>query len=237
MTLIDRSITHLLCHGNDQWGNHYPTAEIFQQDIERQELYLLQEDRNLCGIIVVNSHFPSQWEGLTWSCPEPAMTVHRLCVDPDWQRQRIASKLMDFAEAMARKNHVLSMRLDAYSGNPAALALYQGRGIPMGGEGQIPAPQPPWTGVRERTMTIKAVLFDLDDTLLVEMASAEEAFVETCKLARDRYGLDPIELHQTLRREGQGPLVCLTRTGHHRPHQHQPLGGPLGPIPGETTPT
>ncbi len=47
---------------------------------------------------------------------------------------------------------------------------------------------------------IKALIFDLDDTLVVEEASAEEAFIETGELAREAYGLDPLDLHATLRK-------------------------------------
>ena len=46
---------------------------------------------------------------------------------------------------------------------------------------------------------MKALVFDMDDTLVVEEASAEAAFLETCELARVRYGMDPRDLHATLR--------------------------------------
>lgn len=47
---------------------------------------------------------------------------------------------------------------------------------------------------------MKAIIFDLDDTLVVEKASAEYALLEACKLAETIYGLPPAELHATLRR-------------------------------------
>ena len=47
---------------------------------------------------------------------------------------------------------------------------------------------------------LKALIFDLDDTLVVEEASAAAAFLETCRLAETRYGIDPESLHQTVRR-------------------------------------
>lgn len=49
-------------------------------------------------------------------------------------------------------------------------------------------------------MPVKTLLFDLDDTLVVEEASAEAAFIEAGRLARERYGVDPQELHRTLRK-------------------------------------
>jgi putative hydrolase of the HAD superfamily len=48
-------------------------------------------------------------------------------------------------------------------------------------------------------MLTEAVIFDLDDTLLVEVASADAAFLATCALADEKYGIDTEELHQTVR--------------------------------------
>ena len=45
-----------------------------------------------------------------------------------------------------------------------------------------------------------ALIFDLDDTLVAEESSAEAAFIEAGMLARERYGLDPQELHATVRK-------------------------------------
>jgi putative hydrolase of the HAD superfamily len=46
---------------------------------------------------------------------------------------------------------------------------------------------------------IEALVFDLDDTLIAEEASAEKAFLETCGLAEEKYGIDPAQLHRSLR--------------------------------------
>lgn len=46
---------------------------------------------------------------------------------------------------------------------------------------------------------IKAVFFDLDDTLLWDQKSVKEAFLATCKVAEERYGLDPDQLEEAVR--------------------------------------
>jgi putative hydrolase of the HAD superfamily len=46
---------------------------------------------------------------------------------------------------------------------------------------------------------VNTLIFDLDDTLVVEEASAEAAFVQTGALARLRYDLDPHLLHTAVR--------------------------------------
>jgi len=49
------------------------------------------------------------------------------------------------------------------------------------------------------TEIIDTLIFDLDDTLVVEQESAKAAIIETAELAQAKYGLDPHEMHTTLR--------------------------------------
>jgi len=58
---------------------------------------------------------------------------------------------------------------------------------------------------------LNTLIFDLDDTLVVEKASAAAALLETCQLAAQRYGLDPESLHRTLRQ------TCRELWYHHSP--------------------
>lgn len=46
---------------------------------------------------------------------------------------------------------------------------------------------------------IKAVFFDLDDTLLWDQKSVKDAFTVTCKLAEDRYKVDSNQLEEAVR--------------------------------------
>ncbi|GGF94204.1 HAD family hydrolase [Paenibacillus aceti] len=52
-------------------------------------------------------------------------------------------------------------------------------------------------------MAIKAVCFDLDDTLLWDDRSVREAFVETCRKAEAVTGCNPAELEAAVRREAR----------------------------------
>lgn len=48
-------------------------------------------------------------------------------------------------------------------------------------------------------MAIRNILFDLDDTLVVEGASADAAFLTTCERAYEKHGVTPEALHQSVR--------------------------------------
>ena len=48
-------------------------------------------------------------------------------------------------------------------------------------------------------MAIRSILFDLDDTLVVERAAADAAFLATCARVHEKHDIDPEALHQTVR--------------------------------------
>ena len=52
-------------------------------------------------------------------------------------------------------------------------------------------------------MTIMAVIFDLDDTLVVEEASAEAAFGAAAKVAKEKCGIDPLDFNSTVRQKAR----------------------------------
>ena len=52
-------------------------------------------------------------------------------------------------------------------------------------------------------MALKAILFDLDDTLLWDERSVREAFHETCLVAAQETGIDPEKLEEAVRNEAR----------------------------------
>lgn len=56
----------------------------------------------------------------------------------------------------------------------------------------------------EISLTIKAILFDLDDTLLWDKRSVNEAMKATCEAAKVEYDLDVEKLEQAVRAEARG---------------------------------
>jgi putative hydrolase of the HAD superfamily len=50
---------------------------------------------------------------------------------------------------------------------------------------------------------IKAIVFDLDDTLVVDMAAADAAFLETAKLAEERCGIEPQAMVKAVREQAR----------------------------------
>ncbi len=122
-----------------QWNDSYPNAAVFTKDIIRRELYVLEQDQNLQGIVVLTSLKDPEYEDLRWLCPEGSHGyVHRLAVHPDFQRKGLAGKLMDFVEEEARKMRMDSIRLDTFSQNPGNQRFYESRGYTRLGSIYLP---------------------------------------------------------------------------------------------------
>lgn len=91
-------------------------------------LYVFASLGQVLAVVTIDTQHEGEYNTVRWTTSEPALIVHRLCVDPEVQGQGTGRRLMEFVERYAVRQRFSSVRLDAYSGNPRALALYRQRG-------------------------------------------------------------------------------------------------------------
>jgi ribosomal protein S18 acetylase RimI-like enzyme len=112
-----------------QWNEHYPSAQAFETDIDRNELYLLKTDKKIIGTLVCSTFMDEEYEAIEWLTPnQDNLYIHRLAVHPDYQKQGHARDLMKYAEAYAKLQHMTSVRLDTFSQNHRNQKFYEARG-------------------------------------------------------------------------------------------------------------
>ena len=131
--LVQEAIRHMDEQGISQWDDVYPSKAILNADIENRQMYLIEVDGRLAGLVVINEDQSPEYAGVAWGYDGRVLVVHRLTIHPDFQRHRLASHLMDFAEEMAAAENYDSIRLDAFTRNPAAFTLYENRGYRRAG--------------------------------------------------------------------------------------------------------
>jgi GNAT superfamily N-acetyltransferase len=130
-SMIDRGIY--------QWNDHYPSEEAFRKDIDRKELYVLEENDTIIGTIVLSTLMDEEYDPISWSMPNNNnIYIHRLAVHPQEQKKGYAKVLMDFAEDYARKGGFISVRLDTFSKNARNNKFYQARGYRAVGDIYFP---------------------------------------------------------------------------------------------------
>ena len=112
-----------------QWNEFYPSLERLRQDIEEGELFILEENGAVLGIMVLSPKMDEEYFAVEWlTAKGPNLYVHRLATRPDLWGRGYGQQLMDFAEDFARAQNYISVRLDTFSQNIRNQKFYESRG-------------------------------------------------------------------------------------------------------------
>ena len=111
-----------------QWNEKYPSRDIFLADIEKKNLFIFKNESGLIGCVALSYDKDIEYNDIKWITKDDKnLYVHRLAVDPKFQKQGIGRLLMDFAEDYARDNKLKSVRLDTFSKNERNNRFYKSR--------------------------------------------------------------------------------------------------------------
>ncbi len=120
---------YMIKMGIFQWNEHYPSREVFEKDVRRKELYVLEPGKSIAGVIAITTLMDEEYAPVNWlTGGNNAIYIHRLAVHPAQQGKGYAQKLMDYAESHARDNGFQSVRLDTFSQNKGNQKFYGQRG-------------------------------------------------------------------------------------------------------------
>lgn len=119
--------------GVHQWDDVYPNRATLLMDVERQELHALEIESRIVGLVVINGDQSPEYSDVTWQYSGPALVVHRLAIQPAYQRRGLAKRLMSFAEETAATEGYNCIGLDAFTGNSAAFRTYEKLGYRRAG--------------------------------------------------------------------------------------------------------
>jgi ribosomal protein S18 acetylase RimI-like enzyme len=130
----------MLERGIRQWDSGYPDRATCGDAAARGDLFLLVDRTGLrpgsdvVGSVILNELAAPEYASIVWRTPTPALIVHTLVIDPGRQGGGLGRAAMAACEAFARARGFASVRLDAYPGNAAAIALYDRLGYERRGD-------------------------------------------------------------------------------------------------------
>ncbi len=136
LELVSVCISDMEERGLTQWDREYPGSSLLEEDIEKERLFLMNDQDRIVGIIALVSEQDPEYSDVDWEDKDGrSVIIHRLAVHPDWQRQGLAKKFLRFTEDYASKNGFTSIRVDTYSQNPRMKNLIESNGF--AGRGKI----------------------------------------------------------------------------------------------------
>jgi GNAT superfamily N-acetyltransferase len=124
--LLRICVANMRSRGIDQWDEMYPDLVTIQLDVRSGTAFLASVADEVIGTLVLNEHQDPEYGEVAWQFTAGRVAViHRLMIHPAMEGKGIARELMRFAEEQALSAKCRSIRLDAFTGNPRALRLYE----------------------------------------------------------------------------------------------------------------
>lgn len=128
MIMIKACAADLISKNIFQWSEKYPSRNIFKDDVERNVLYVFKDKSYIIGCVALCSNKDLEYKDVKWLTEDNKnLYVHRLAVDPKFQKKGVGKSLMDFAENYAKAKDFKSIRLDTFSQNKRNNKFYKSR--------------------------------------------------------------------------------------------------------------
>jgi len=106
----------------------YPTLHTAQASLERDDLFVLEEDGRILGAAVINQQQVDVYADGQWQDDPPAaevMVLHTLVISPSSARMGYGKQFVHFYEQYALANGCRFLRMDTNARNLRARAMYQ----------------------------------------------------------------------------------------------------------------
>ena len=129
LVITKQCAQHMTSNGIYQWNEYYPNRTAFEKDVERKELYVLEDNDIIIACVVISTFMDAEYKPIQWLTENNnTIYIHRLAVNPNLQNKGFARQLMNFAEQYTIENNYSSIRLDTFSQNPRNQKFYELRG-------------------------------------------------------------------------------------------------------------
>lgn len=134
MTIVKKVVPLMQASGNFQWSDDYPNPEVFQEDIDRGQLWIGVLNSRIVSVIAITTEQSPEYVDVGWDITEDAIVTHRLVVDPGLQGSGLAKAMMNYAEQLAKQRNIHILRVDTNSENKATQALFPKLGYQYSGK-------------------------------------------------------------------------------------------------------
>lgn len=136
--ILEDAKAFMKSQNNDQWGEHYPPLDSFNFYIEGKELYVLEEDALVVGMVALVDHQDEAYKSMPWSVEGTELVIHRLAIAEEAYGKGYGKYLLSYAIEVAREREVAIIKLDTYSKNKVAQRLFLSMGFNYVGDIHLP---------------------------------------------------------------------------------------------------
>jgi GNAT superfamily N-acetyltransferase len=106
----------------------YPIREDAVKGIEEGGLYVARHNNKIVGTIILNHEPEDAYSKVKWAIEadySDIVVIHTFAVHPNYLKEGIGQKLMEFATSHSEDIKAKTIRLDVYEKNIPAIRLYE----------------------------------------------------------------------------------------------------------------
>lgn len=102
--------------GIDQWSSTYPDYPDFDKDLNRNALYVIENEYGIIGSITLLPENDPYYRLLSWKVSH-ALVIHRLMILPAFRRNQMGKSLFQFAIDQAKAGQYDGLKVDTHPDN------------------------------------------------------------------------------------------------------------------------
>ena len=135
-TILQQAIQRRKEDGSNQWQDGYPNPEIIQNDIEKEQGYVLVDNEVIVGYCAILINDEPEYEKIVgkWLTNNDFVVFHRVAISQDYLGKGLAKIMMTSIETLALENNIYSIKADTNFDNDAMKHLFEKQGYIYCGE-------------------------------------------------------------------------------------------------------
>ena len=134
--IIQQAIERRKTEGSNQWQDGYPNENIIENDIKKNNGFVLTNDKIIVGYCAVLINDEPEYEKIIgkWLTDGDFVVVHRIAIHQDYLGQSLSKEILKNIEDFALKNKINSIKVDTNFDNFAMMKAFDSLGYVYCGE-------------------------------------------------------------------------------------------------------
>lgn len=132
MDIIKQAQAYFKEQNIDQWQNGYPNEEVINNDIEKEQSYIMIKDNEILATTVISFQKELSYKNIVngkWLTNEDYGVIHRIAVDNNYKGLGISNKIIKCAEEICLEKGIHSIKVDTHEKNISMQNLLKKNGF------------------------------------------------------------------------------------------------------------
>jgi GNAT superfamily N-acetyltransferase len=133
--ILKQAIKRRKKDGSNQWQDGYPNLQVVNNDIEKDQGYVLVAGDTIIGYTAVIINYEPAYDKIEgkWLTTDDFVVIHRVAVSEKHLGKDLAKMIVRFVEDFALENNIYSIKADTNFDNIAMIKIFEKMGYTLCG--------------------------------------------------------------------------------------------------------